>query len=68
MVTNDALRLRGEIGFRVRGRRVACLREVTGRFFFRLAEDSALMRVFGGPYVHISGMSVEVKWNFVAFP
>ena len=68
MVTNDALRLRGSIGFRVRGRRASCLREMTGRFFFRLADDAALMSVFGSPYVHVASMSLEVKWNFAEFP
>lgn len=67
-ITNDALRLRGEIGFRVWGKEIDCLKKATGRFYFGLADGEALMSVLGSPYAHLHGLSVELKWNFATFP
>ena len=62
-VTNDALRLRGELGFRVRGRGMPCFKNLEGRFYFGLVEGHALMNAFGSKLVHVADFSVEAKFK-----
>jgi hypothetical protein len=62
-VTNDALRLRGEIGFNVKGKSIECLKNLKGRVYFGLADNEALMNVFGTEYVHLTQFSVEMLFH-----
>ena len=62
-VTNDALRLRGEIGFSVDGKSIQCLKNLKGRFYFGLVDKEALMNVLGTELVHLVAFNVEVLFQ-----
>ena len=62
-VTNDALRLKGALGFYVEGKSIQCLQNMKGRLMFGLADKEALMNILGTDVAHLVNFNVEVLFQ-----